>query len=172
MAEVREPEQLGVSKTLVNFTDKFASPRQCDVTKHRRIKEKVHYTTMSLRWNEQRRRHWGRNGEWLWIFCTRTPLAEMYIDDTSKSNDSTYQDTLARVREQTCTVCNLNRIKIITLIMSNISRIGITLHATKLRSATSPLRVLLLIALDFVSWPLEFSPVKHTLFTHSSCQFK
>jgi len=37
MAEVREPEQLGVSKTLVNVTDKFTSPRQCDVTKHRRI---------------------------------------------------------------------------------------------------------------------------------------
>jgi len=93
-------------------------------------------------------------------------------DDTSKSNESTCQDTVARVREQTCTVRNLNRIKIITPIMSNISWIGITLHATKGRSATGPLRVLLPIALDFVSRPPESSPVKHTIFTHSSSQFK
>jgi len=96
----------------------------------------------------------------------------MCIDDTSKSNESTCQDTLARVRVQTCTVRNLNRIKIITPIMSNISQICITLHATKGRSAASPLRVLLPIALDFVNRPPESSPVQHTLFTHSSCQFK
>jgi len=37
MAEVREPEQIGVSKKLVNVTDKFTSPRQCEVMKHTRI---------------------------------------------------------------------------------------------------------------------------------------
>ena len=48
--------------------------------------------------------------------------------------------------------------------MSIISRIGITLHATKGRSAISPLHVFLSIAIDFVSRPPESSPVQNKTF--------
>jgi len=51
---------------------------------------------------------------------------------------------------------------------SNISRIGIVLHATSgWSAATSPLRVLLTIALDFVVRPPESSSaIKHIQFSH------
>jgi len=88
----------------------------------------------------------------------------MCIDNTSKSNESTCQPTSARVGEQTCIVRNLNRNKIITPIISIISRIGITLHATKGRSAISPLHVFLSIAIDFVSRPPESSPAQNKTF--------
>ena len=61
-------------------------------------------------------------------FVRELLLAEICIDDTSRSNESTCQATLARIREQVCIVSNLNTIKTISLIMSNISRIGITLR--------------------------------------------
>ena len=65
------------------------------------------------------------------ILCESSFGAEMCIDDTSRSNESKCNDRLAQVRKQICLVCNLNKIVIITPIMRNMCRIGITLHDTK-----------------------------------------